>query len=480
MNIVQKENRLKGVPDAVLQQMAQQMAQSGDISNPNFLLVSGELQARKNIRQKAAIGQGNPASVISDLLTGGAMPPQMGQQAPQQMAQAPAEGGLAAMRAPSAEEEFADGGLVAFQAGGNPLIEILNQMTLQERQQYQRTGVLPPKYQQQLNLSLPSPAIDYTKADPTLAMGVATDPGVPSQSLAGMSQQPPSSPPPKALAEQPRSLVGGIDALARAKELTGTDVGLYKDLGDEKDFMKARAAERKALGDVFKSQEEALQKSINRIPGLEKQYDAAILLKAAAALGSTPGSFLQGLTAAGGAVAGDVMAKAEKLTSVQDKIDERQAQIEADRIRLERADTDKDRNEFARRLEKREAGLQALALTQAKIRGDLENTMLNVQSREKLGQLQLEASQLERQVGREEARRSVALKEANDTIEKEIAALGPLAQPAKIMELEAKRDTLFNTYLNMLDDKRTSNAATSPPNLAAEARKELERRQGLK
>lgn len=477
MNIVQMENRMKGVPDEALRQMLIQMTKAGAVGTPEYILAAGEIQARKNTRQKAAMGQGNPTPVIAELITGGAMPPMPQQQMPQQMAQAPAEGGIAALPAPSAAQEFAMGGMVAFEAGGNPMIEVLNQMTLQERQQFQRTGVLPPKYQQQLNLSLPSPAVDYAKADPVLAMGAATDPGTPSQSLAGMSQQPP--PAPLAPAAQQPSLTGGLDSLARTNQLLPNEFNLYKDLskeGAEVEFMKARADERKAFGDPFKEQEKAIQKSLDRIPGLEKQYNAAILFKAAGAIGSTPGGLLKGLNAAGGAIANDVMNKAEKLASIQDRIDERQAQLASDKIKLARADNEKDRNEFARRIEKREGGLQSLALARAQIQGGIENTLLNVASRERLGELQLTAAKLEKEVGREEARKKSALEVAQKQVLSEAAKnpnlmMDPVAADARTMEL-------YRSYLNVLNSG-DGKGATTPPSLQEQARKILEER-GIK
>lgn len=128
MNIVQMENRMKGVPDEALRQMLIQMTQAGAVGTPEYILAAGEIQARKNTRQKAAMGQGNPTPVIAELITGGAMPPMPQQQMPQQMAQAPAEGGVAALPAPSAAQEFATGGMVAFDAGGSPVDAVLEQM----------------------------------------------------------------------------------------------------------------------------------------------------------------------------------------------------------------------------------------------------------------------------------------------------------------------------------------------------------------
>jgi hypothetical protein len=123
MSIVQNENRLKGIPDEALKQMYVRAAMDPlKVGTPEFLLLAGEMQARKDLRQKAAMGQGDKTPVIQDLLAEAAVPPQP------MMPQAPAEGGIAAMRAPSAEQEFATGGMVAFENGGSPMDRVLEQM----------------------------------------------------------------------------------------------------------------------------------------------------------------------------------------------------------------------------------------------------------------------------------------------------------------------------------------------------------------
>jgi len=114
-NIVQIENRMRGVPDAALQQMLIQMTQTGQVGTPEYLIAAGEMQARKDLRAKANVPQANPQPVIADLLTAGAMPPPM---MPQGVAPEDA-GGLAAMEAPNMESiDMAGGGLVAFADGG--------------------------------------------------------------------------------------------------------------------------------------------------------------------------------------------------------------------------------------------------------------------------------------------------------------------------------------------------------------------------
>lgn len=515
MNIVQKESRMKSIPDDALRQMYVNLARDPyQVGTPNFLLVAGEMQARKNAEQQAAIGRGDKTPVIQDLLAYAGGVPQ--QQMPQQMAQAPAEGGVAALPAPSAEQEFAAGGMVAFSNGGSsatditpfvyrnraafdnvdvaggalsyappvtpfPLKDVLSKMSLQERMDYQRSGVLPEKYRKLLQEWAPRP--DYSKS---LEMSrFSTEPsadtgGVATESLAQAQQRMGVVPPPKdapASAAQQPSLTGGLDSLARTNQLLPNEFNLYKDLskeGAEAKFMKDREDERKEFGDPFKEQEKAIQKSLDRIPGLEKQYNAAILFKAAGAIGSTPGGLLKGLNAAGGAIANDVMNKAEKLTSIQDRIDERQAQLASDKIKLARTDNEKDRNEFARRIEKREGGLQSLTLARAQIQGGIENTLLNVASRERVGGMQLEASRLDRAAASTDrillGAQDLASKQVRD--DHRLANMTPAEKETLIKDLTLK---YYNTAIAVREGK----GATATPSLQEQARKLLEEK-GIK
>lgn len=114
-NIVQTQNRMRGIPDAQLQQMLIQLTQTGKVGTPEYLMAAGEMQARKDLRAKANVPQANPQPVIADLLTAGAMPPAAMPQTP-----APEDaGGIAAMEAPNMETiDMMGGGLVAFEGGG--------------------------------------------------------------------------------------------------------------------------------------------------------------------------------------------------------------------------------------------------------------------------------------------------------------------------------------------------------------------------
>lgn len=193
LNIVQQERQMQRLPDDMLRQMLIQMTQTGQVGTPQYILAAGEIQTRKDARQKAMAGQGNTTPVISDLLTGGAMPPQM----PTQTAMLPEDaGGIAALPAPNMDNiaEMAAGGLVAFedggrvarfQAGGVPLVDVLRTLTMDERRFYQQTGRLPERAQAMLTGQIPLPVT------PTPGMGKAgtgpatitmlADPNVPAQ-----------------------------------------------------------------------------------------------------------------------------------------------------------------------------------------------------------------------------------------------------------------------------------------------------------
>ena len=120
-NIVQQENQLRSLPDQALRTMLLQMGQTGQVGSPEYLLAAGEMQARKNIRQQAQMGQPQQPPVIAELLAGA---PMQGQGQPQPQGQPmPAEAGVAALPAQNLEAldqpQYADGGIVAFSNGGS-------------------------------------------------------------------------------------------------------------------------------------------------------------------------------------------------------------------------------------------------------------------------------------------------------------------------------------------------------------------------
>jgi len=154
-----------------------------------LIMVAGELQARKDFREKAATPKVYDTPYIAELLTDGAMPPM-----PQQMAALPENaGGVAALPAPNMENmepytaaagglvAFEDGGQVArFQAGGVPLVDVLRTLNMDERRFYQQTGRLPERAQAMLTGQAPMPAAPVPNPNPA-TISLAADPNAPAQ-----------------------------------------------------------------------------------------------------------------------------------------------------------------------------------------------------------------------------------------------------------------------------------------------------------
>ena len=107
MNIIQIQNQLKGLPDSVI---------AGYVQNPNAqvpaYLALSELQRRKTTREEYQQNQQAPQQSVAQSLTSQIPAPQM-QQPPQ---------GLAALpmgNTPQPQQNFAQGGIVAFADGGD-------------------------------------------------------------------------------------------------------------------------------------------------------------------------------------------------------------------------------------------------------------------------------------------------------------------------------------------------------------------------
>jgi hypothetical protein len=181
---------MRSIPDAALRQMLVQMTQTGQVGTPEYLLAAGEIQSRKDARAKAAAGQGNPTPIIADLLTGGAMPPQM----PMLPENA---GGVAALPAPNMDNvaEMAAGGLVAFEGGGSTFVprqrgvfgsmfgpsagtisreEIIKRLSPEQLREFNRTGALPDSLKELVGENVIAPVA----AAPVAAAPVAAPAGI--------------------------------------------------------------------------------------------------------------------------------------------------------------------------------------------------------------------------------------------------------------------------------------------------------------
>jgi hypothetical protein len=176
-NLVQQENRLKMLPDESLRTMLLQMGQSGQVGSPEYLLAAGEMQARKSLREKAAAGQPQQPPVIAQLL------------APQPQAAPMAESGVGALPAPNLESlqqpEFANGGIVAFQAGGSTWAQRMEDAAMKmrnaRREQYPDLFGLAnePEYAVPAPPSAPMTAGDLRRLEAAAKDSYVTGPGVP-------------------------------------------------------------------------------------------------------------------------------------------------------------------------------------------------------------------------------------------------------------------------------------------------------------
>jgi hypothetical protein len=183
------------MPDAELA-MLQEKLRTAPPGNET-LMAAGEIQTRKNIRDKAV--QGNKRLVIADLLTDGAMP-QMPPEMQQQIAMLPENaGGVAALPAPNMDNmepyTAAAGGMVAFDdggpvarydvGGGVSLTDVLRTLTMDERRFYQQTDRLPPRAQAMLTgqaalPAAPTPGMGTAGTGPA-TVTMAADPNAPAQ-----------------------------------------------------------------------------------------------------------------------------------------------------------------------------------------------------------------------------------------------------------------------------------------------------------
>jgi hypothetical protein len=129
MNIIQIQDRLKGMPKEAIIQYVQNP--TGEV--PTYLAL-GELQRRKNSEAKFQAMQEQPASIAEQIVqenmpmglasmpTQDVMPPQSGVGAPQPQPQPTpdmmASSGIGALPAGNIGQNYAGGGIVAFEEGG--------------------------------------------------------------------------------------------------------------------------------------------------------------------------------------------------------------------------------------------------------------------------------------------------------------------------------------------------------------------------
>jgi len=118
MNIIQLQDRLKGMPTEVIVQNLQNP--TGAV--PTYLL-AGELGRRQKMEAEAAAQM--PNNTVTEQLVQESSPQQaLGQMAPQAMAPMPVppeQSGVANLPAPNVGQNYAGGGIVSFAEGGGPV-----------------------------------------------------------------------------------------------------------------------------------------------------------------------------------------------------------------------------------------------------------------------------------------------------------------------------------------------------------------------
>lgn len=121
MNIIQLQDRLKGMPTEVIIQNLQNP--TGAV--PTYLL-AGELGRRQKMEAEAAAQM--PGDTVTEQLVQESSPQQtLGQMAPQAMAPMPVppeQSGVATLPAPNVGQNYAGGGIVSFAEGGRPKSEL--------------------------------------------------------------------------------------------------------------------------------------------------------------------------------------------------------------------------------------------------------------------------------------------------------------------------------------------------------------------
>lgn len=418
LNLLQKENRMKGIPDEALKQMLIQMTQTGQVGTPDHLLVAGEMQARKNARQKAAMGQENKTPVIQDLLAEAAVPPQP------MMPQAPAEAGIAAIPAPSVEEEFATGGMVAFEDGGNPVDRVLEQMFGEGRRPMPYTNV--PRQQlteEELaeaerlkNLGV-FEATKETLIDPVTRFftegrplrervqptGAPTDVGfIPPAALAAQADQaaqagvvplpqtPDDKPTVTRVDQQQQPTAGG--GVATPKMDTAGIMGIAQQFAGktpdeitttDKQAVEAQSKLYKEMGvdlDPYKKIKERLASADSEYEKQRNEAGLMALTNFGFTLASTPGALGAAIGKAGQSIMPGVMEAVKDLRKLKREDEKLGAEIAAFDSRMAKDITDKARSELEAKKKRVEDRRNAVQDNAARIGGDIYGRQLAAQT----------------------------------------------------------------------------------------------------
>jgi len=411
-NIAQQNNRVQQLPDEVLQQMLRQMTQGGkDVGTPIYILVAGELQARNDGRLKAMAGKGNKTPVIAGLLTGGAMP--MASQVPIAPEDA---GGIADLPAPNMDNTqvltAATGGLVAFDNGGSTMFThtplgqnnrglaqvsprtpsflapgalYFQYMNDEEKEIYQRTGVVPEAAKQRYEKEASEQARRTPTTAPPAAPGAAPRAAPPADGAPTVTRV--DKPP--AVAPITSPAVPAVDfqnaftkAHEFAKKLIPDQPTSTTPEPNAKDLIKERLQVFKDLGieDPTKMRREQLEKEMKEAKSEKKQAGYAWLANFGFTWAATNGPTLQAMGKAGEKTTPGLMSDLKDLNKLDRDRQKELAGLAALDAQAKRATADSVLAEIQRKRERAEDRLDKVEMQRNTIAAALAGNVISAET----------------------------------------------------------------------------------------------------
>jgi hypothetical protein len=404
LNIVQQEKQMQQLPDDMLRQMLIQMTQTGQVGTPQYILAAGEIQARKSAREKAMAGKGNTTPVISDLLTGGAMPPQM----PTQAAMLPENaGGVAALPAPNMDNvaQMAAGGLVAFEDGGRILTRRGYRGTKEEEEAAEEIQRRLTRRGVRSSLAPTLPAA----AAPVIAAPVAADPAIAAPAgleAVGQAQQAGIVP---TVREKTDGATPAVSAAPAAISMPGTDysnifsqaMGFAKQaIPDEptptepekkpKQLIEERNQLYKDLGieDPTKLRREQLEKEIKGAKTEKEQAGWMRLAEFGFNWAAQNGPTLQAAAKAGAAVTPGLISDLKDLRKLERDQQKELAGLAALDAQAQRATADSVLAEIQKQRERREDRLQRVEDRRATVAASIAGNVISAETQKGVASLQ--------------------------------------------------------------------------------------------
>lgn len=500
-NLVKQENQFRRLPDSELQKMLIQMAQSepSKIGTPEYLLAAGEILSRKNTRLQAAAQKNTKPPVLAELLAGVPMEPTARPAPPANM-----ESGVANLPAPNMDN-FADGGIVAFAAGD----AVVPTMLPPGMQRQEDPKTLRAYY---LSRGLPVPAELLTNEEKAAAArapypaGVFPKIGRAASDVGGAisgfiapqgfgyyqdAQQAavPSSPVPTgqvSLADNPEEMrrralaptanVAPPPAPPAPPRAPAQGGGIGSLFGQTKDFMSqfdgAPSAEKvptvakagaeamqiyKDAGVDFAVNDELRNKILEGVGKRDREKTEAGLFALAQfgfTLGSTPGSFLTAVNKAGGPALKQYAAEIKDLKKAAREDDKLLAQLKQNDNELRMGVTDKGLAKRERIIDRAETN----RLNSLRTAGSVFGGIATLQASRESTAASTAAAKETRALTAQGRKEDTALKEANDTLLKEMTVNPLLAQDP--VAYNRRRNALYADNLALLQGKEPAGVAT--------------------